>query len=165
MNASTELDAIDPEEIDRSTPDVGLLYQELILDHFKRPRNKGDLEGASHTAHLNNPVCGDEIFLQLAVDDDVIRDVRFSGRGCSISQASISIMTEMLKGRPVAEAGALIARFNDMMHGDPEAARDKQLGNLRALSGVAKFPVRIKCALLGFDALGEALGTEGLGGR
>ncbi len=157
--------AVPPADIDRSTPDLGSLYQELILDHFKRPRNKGELEGASHTAHLNNPVCGDEIYLQLAVEGDVIRDVRFSGRGCSISQASISMMTDMLKGKPVAEAAVLIARFNAMMHGDAEAARDKQLGNLRALSGVSKFPVRIKCALLGFDALGRALELEGLGGR
>jgi nitrogen fixation NifU-like protein len=152
-------------DIDRSTPDLGSLYQELILDHFKRPRNKGELPAASHTAHLNNPVCGDEIYLQLAVEDDVIRDVMFSGRGCSISQASISMMTDMLKGRSVEEAGTLIGRFNEMMHGDAEAARDKELGNLRALSGVAKFPVRIKCALLGFDALGRALELEGLGGR
>jgi nitrogen fixation NifU-like protein len=152
-------------DIDRSTPALGSLYQELILDHFKRPRNKGELEGASHTAHLNNPVCGDEIFLQLVVEDDVIREAKFSGRGCSISQASISMMTDMLKGKPVPEAAVLIGRFNAMMHGDPEAARDKELGNLRALSGVAKFPVRIKCALLGFDALGRALELEGLGGR
>jgi len=159
MNASNEAD------IDRSTPDLGSLYQELILDHFKRPRNKGELEGASHTAHMNNPVCGDEIFLQLAVEGEIIHDVRFSGRGCSISQASVSMMTDMLKGRPVADAATLIARFNAMMHGDPDAARDKQLGNLRALSGVSKFPVRIKCALLGFDALGNALELKGLGGR
>lgn len=172
MTASNELDAVRPSggarpaaDIDRSMPDLGSLYQELILDHFKRPRNKGELEGASHTAHLNNPVCGDEIYLQLAVDGDVIRDARFSGRGCSISQASISMMTEMLKEKPLSEAGALITRFNQMMHGDPEAARDGKLGNLRALSGVAKFPVRIKCALLGFDALGRALELEGLGGR
>ena len=178
MNAESELDMPRPESagdagearpapanIDRSAPDLGSLYQELILDHFKRPRNKGELPDASHTAHLNNPVCGDEIYLQLAVADDVIRDVMFSGRGCSISQASISMMTDMLKGRSVEEAEGLIRRFNEMMHGDAEAARDKELGNLRALSGVAKFPVRIKCALLGFDALGRALELEGLGGR
>lgn len=149
--------------VDRSTPPLTALYQELILDHFKSPRNKGELEDATHDAHLHNPVCGDEVHLKVRLEDDRIADVRFTGQGCSISQASVSMMTDLVKGRSVGEAGALTERFAAMMHGDAEAARAKELGNARALSGVAKFPVRVKCALLGWEALGEALGTQTVG--
>lgn len=151
--------------IDRSTPPLTALYQELILDHFKSPRNKGELEGATHDAHLHNPVCGDEVHLKVRLEQDRIAEVRFTGQGCSISQASISMMTDLVKGKSVSEAGAITDRFAEMMHGDEEAAKAKELGNARALSGVAKFPVRIKCALLGWEALGEALGTGKIGKR
>lgn len=144
-------------EVDRSTPALGALYQELILDHYKSPRNKGALEGATASAHLNNPTCGDEIFLQLIVEDGRIAEVRFSGQGCSISQASASMMTQRLKGKTVEEAHALTGRFTEMLHGDAEAARDRALGDLRALAGVSKFPVRVRCAMLGWNALQEAL--------
>ncbi len=143
--------------IDRSTPQLGSLYQELILDHYKRPRNRGTLEGANAEAHLNNPTCGDEIRLQLRIEDDQITDVKFVGDGCSISQSSVSMMTQRLKGKSVEEAHALARRFTEMMHGDAEAARDKSLGDLRVLAGVSKFPVRVKCALLAWNALEEAL--------
>lgn len=143
--------------IDRSLPPLTSLFQELILDHYKRPRNKGEMADATRRVHMNNPTCGDEVWLQLRLDDDTIEDVRFIGEGCSISQASISMMTQLLKGRTRDEATALVQRFKDLMHGDPDAARDKVLGDLRALAGVAKFPVRVKCALLGFNALEEAL--------
>lgn len=149
--------------IDRSTPPLTALYQELILDHFKSPRNKGELEGATHDAHLHNPVCGDEVHLKVRLDGDRIADLRFMGQGCSISQASVSMMTDLVKGKTVDEAGALTSRFSAMMHGDEEAAKAKELGNARALSGVARFPVRIKCALLGWEALGEALGRPRVG--
>lgn len=142
---------------DRSTPQLGSLYQELILDHYKRPRNRGELERANAQAHLNNPTCGDEIRLQLRVEEDRIADAKFLGDGCSISQSSVSMMTQLVKGKTVAEAEALARRFTEMMHGDAEAARDRALGELRALAGVSRFPVRIKCALLGWNALGEAL--------
>lgn len=133
------------------------LYQELILDHYRHPRNKGELEDRSVEVHMANPVCGDEIRLQLRVEDGRIADARFVGQGCSISQASVSMMTGLLRDKEVAEALALARRFTEMMHGDADAARDPSLGDLRALQGVSKFPVRIKCALLGFDALQEAL--------
>lgn len=136
------------------------LYKELILDHYRHPRNKGELEDRSVEVHMANPVCGDEIRLQLRVEDDEITDARFVGQGCSISQASVSMMTNLLKGTEVTEALGLARRFTELMHGDEEAARDSSLGDLRALQGVSKFPVRIKCALLGFDALQEAL-TQG----
>ena len=145
--------------MDTSPPEPKLtaLYQELILDHYRRPRNKGTLAQATHAVSLNNPLCGDEIDLQLRVDGDVIKDVGFVGRGCSISQASASMMTQLLKDRTVPQALALADRMTAMMHGDEAAARDKSLGELRALAGVAKFPVRIKCALLPWNALTDAV--------
>jgi nitrogen fixation NifU-like protein len=139
------------------TPQLSSLYQQLILEHYKSPRNKGELEDPTVDVHMANPVCGDEIRLQLSLDGDRIRSAKFLGQGCSISQAAISIMTTLLQGRSLDEAQALADRFTQVMHGDAEAARDKALGDLRALQGVSKFPVRVKCALLGFDALREAL--------
>ena len=142
---------------DRSTPPLDSLFQELILDHYKNPRNKGELVDADVTVHMRNPTCGDEVRLQLRLNDGVIQEARFIGEGCSISQASISMMTQLVKGKSVHDALDIAHRFTRMMHGDAEAARDRQLGDLRSLKGVSKFPVRVKCALLGFDALEEAL--------
>ncbi len=139
------------------TPKLNSLYQQLILEHYRSPRNKGELEDGTVEVHLNNPVCGDEIRLQLRIEDDHIADAKFVGQGCSISQAAVSMMTSLLKGASLAEADGVAARFTDMMHGDEDAAKDKSLGDLRALAGVSKFPVRIKCALLGFEALQKAL--------
>lgn len=139
-------------------PDLGSLYQEVILDHYRKPRNRGELPHADREIHMRNPTCGDEIRLQLRMGDDGrIEEARFTGEGCSISQASVSMMTQLVKGATPEEATAIAARFTRMMHGDVEAARDRSLGDLRALAGVAKFPVRVKCALLGFDALTKAL--------
>jgi nitrogen fixation protein NifU and related proteins len=143
--------------IDRSTPPLSSLFQELILEHYRKPRNKGRLEAPDAEVHMNNPTCGDEVHLQLMLRDGVVADVRFVGDGCSISQASISMMTQLVKGKTPAEARALADRFTALMHGDEAAARDRALGDLRALAGVAKFPVRVKCALLGWNALEEAL--------
>jgi nitrogen fixation NifU-like protein len=139
------------------SPDGALadLYQEMILDHYRRPRNKGTLEPHTHRVGLTNPSCGDELELDLLLDGETIADVRFSGRGCSISQASASMMTQLIKGKTVAQARQLASRFNEMMHGSAEAAADHALGEARALAGVAKFPVRVKCALLGWSALEE----------
>ncbi len=149
-------------------PDVQLnsLYQQLILEHYKKPRNRGLLEDRTVEVHMRNPACGDEIKLQLKIEGEVIRDLRFLGEGCSISQASVSMMTTMLKDRSIEEAIGLARRFTQMMHGDPDAAGDRSLKDLRALEGVSKFPIRVKCALLGFDALQEAVrqtrsGSEG----
>lgn len=139
------------------TPQLSSLYQQLILEHYKKPRNKGDLEDHTVEVHMNNPVCGDEIKLQLQIEGGTIRHAKFVGQGCSISQASVSIMTTLLEGRSLGDAESLADRFTQVMHGDADAARDRALGDLRALQGVSKFPVRVKCALLGFDALREAL--------
>lgn len=144
-------------------PDVQLssLYQQLILEHYKKPRNRGEIEGESIEVHMRNPSCGDEIKLQLHIEGDVIRDVKFLGEGCSISQASASMMTGMLIDRPVDDALGLASRFTDLMRGDEGAAKDRSLGDLRALQGVSKFPIRTKCALLAFDALQEAVKRSG----
>jgi nitrogen fixation NifU-like protein len=132
------------------------LYQELILRHYRNPRNRGVLAEAGAVIALNNPLCGDEVTLQLRIEGEAIVGVRFTGHGCSISQASASMMTEQLEGKTLAEARALAARFRQLIHGDPEAAQDKGLGDLRALAGVAKFPMRVKCAMLAWNALDEA---------
>ncbi|MGH7556771.1 MAG: Fe-S cluster assembly sulfur transfer protein SufU, partial [Gemmatimonadota bacterium] len=133
------------------------IFRELILDHYRRPKNKGALAEPTVTVAMRNPFCGDEIELMLEIEDDRVSEVRFKGQGCSISQASTSMMTEALAGRSLDDALALERRFLDLMHGDEEAARDRELGDLRALQGVAKLPVRIKCALLGWNALDEAI--------
>jgi len=140
-------------------PDANLsaLYQEMILDHYRRPRNKGTLPDADASIPMKNPLCGDEVTLELVFDGDVIRDVKFHGQGCSISQASASMMTELVKGKPVADAERLRERFRAMVMGDAEAAADATLGKIRALSGVAKYPARVKCALLGWNALEQGI--------
>ncbi len=139
------------------TPQLDSLYQQLILEHYRNPRNKGDMPDSSVEIHMRNPSCGDEIKLQLKLDGDRIEEVAFTGQGCSISQASVSMMSQILTGASVNDAAELARRFTRLMHGDEEVARDRSLGDLRALQGVSRFPVRVKCALLGFDALQEAL--------
>lgn len=146
----------------RTEAQLAAIYQELILDHYRRPRNKGALEAADAVAERRNPLCGDEIVLQLAFDGDVVREARFTGRGCSISQASASMLTQAVRGRTRAEADALLRRFTALVHGQEGPAgadpgRDETLGELRALQGVARFPARIRCATLAWSALDEAL--------
>jgi nitrogen fixation NifU-like protein len=136
---------------------VGALYQEMILDHYRRPRNKGTLEKPDASVEMKNPLCGDEITLQVAFNGDGVGDLRFSGRGCSISQASASMMTQLVKGKSAEEINAIRKQFRDLMLGTTSVADDSQLGSLRALSGVARFPARIKCALLAWNALESAL--------
>lgn len=142
--------------IDRSTPALGDLFQDIILEHYKRPRNRGALDNATVDVHMNNPTCGDEVRLFLEVEDGVVRDVSFEGEGCSISLSSISMMTQILKDRPVEDGLRLAERFKEMMRGDADAARDKELRDARALAGVSRFPTRVKCALLGWNAFEEA---------
>jgi nitrogen fixation NifU-like protein len=132
------------------------LYQELILQHYRHPRNRGSIEAPNVEISMKNPVCGDEITLQLAVEDGIVTTARFTGQGCSISQASASMMTQQIEGKSIEEGHSLARLFTRLMHGDAEAAKDRSLGDLRALAGVAKFPVRIKCALLAWNALDEA---------
>ena len=145
---------------DRSAQ-IGALYQELILDHYRRPRNKGEVANADETVLIKNPLCGDEISVQVRYEGDSIADVGFSGRGCSISQASASMMTQLVKGKSIDDIDTLRARFREMVMGDKSAADDGTLGSLRALSGVARFPARVKCALLAWSALESAMARRG----
>jgi nitrogen fixation NifU-like protein len=129
----------------------------MILDHYRRPRNKGTLENADARVEMRNPLCGDEITLQVAFKDGGVADLRFSGRGCSISQASASMMTQLVKGKKTGDIDALRKRFRELMLGDQSAVGEENLGSLRALSGVARFPARVKCALLAWNALESAM--------
>jgi len=142
-------------------PKLDSLYQQLILEHYKSPRNRGEMENAQAEVHMRNPTCGDEIKLQLRVEDGRIAQVAHTGQGCSISQAAVSMMSQKLTDASVEDAVDVARRFTALMHGDESVARDRSLGDLRALAGVSKFPVRVKCALLGFDALQEALKQVG----
>ena len=134
---------------------LAAIYQELLLDHYRRPRNKGALDGADATVGRKNPLCGDELTLALALDGDVVRDARFLGRGCSISQASASMLTEAVRGKSRAEVAELLARFTAFVHG--RADGEGLPGDLRAFGGVSRFPARIRCATLAWSALAEGL--------
>ncbi|HXF82134.1 MAG TPA: SUF system NifU family Fe-S cluster assembly protein [bacterium] len=131
------------------------LYRELILEHYAHPRNRGELPDPDIKVEGANPLCGDELSIHVKLDGDRIADVRFVGRGCSISQASASMMTEQIKGKTLAEARALSARFKAMMQG--EAVTAEELGDLVALQGVRKFPVRVKCATLSWITLEQGI--------
>ncbi len=137
--------------------ELSALYQEMILDHYRKPRNKGTMENADRSVAMRNPLCGDEVDLQVAFSNDQIADLKFTGRGCSISQASASMMTQVLKGKSREEAEALRKKFRDMVMGDQSLAADTSLGSLRSLVGVSKFPARVRCALLAWNALEEAM--------
>jgi nitrogen fixation NifU-like protein len=136
---------------------LSALYQELILDHYRRPRNRGTLAEPTGSASLRNPLCGDEVDVHVAVQDGKVADVKFGGRGCSISQASASMMTELVKGRTPDEVHALGERFAEMIRGNAEAAKDQELGQARALSGVSRFPTRVRCALIAWEAMERAV--------
>jgi nitrogen fixation NifU-like protein len=139
--------------------DLADLYQEVILDHNRRPRNFHALRDASHSAEGYNPLCGDRLTLYVRLEGDTIADVSFEGAGCAISKASASMMTDVLKGRSVAEANALFDRFHRMVTTPPgEAVED--MGKLSALAGVREFPVRVKCASLAWHTLKAALNRE-----
>jgi nitrogen fixation NifU-like protein len=134
------------------------LYQEVILDHNRKPRNFRKLAGANRTARGHNPLCGDQITLYLMLEEGVIADVAFEGLGCAISKASASLMTAAVKGKSVAEAAALFEDFHEMVTGAPGAPIDAgRLGKLAAFSGVSEFPARVKCATLAWHTLKGAL--------
>jgi nitrogen fixation protein NifU and related proteins len=136
------------------------LYKEVILDHYKSPRNKRALDDATVSLHRTNPLCGDEITIHARVDDGKVAAIAFEGQGCSISQASASMLTEAVDGKGIDAAAALAAQFRSMMEGriDPD---EDEFGDLVALKGVVKYPVRIKCAVLGWDVLQDALAEAG----
>jgi nitrogen fixation NifU-like protein len=136
------------------------LYKEVILDHYRAPRNKGRLDPHDVALERNNPLCGDEIELFLRFDGETVEGVAFEGKGCSISQASTSMMTEKVRGLSAKEAGELAESIKRMMAGEEDGDADA-LGDLVSLKGVVKYPVRIKCALLGWNTLLEGLAEGG----
>ena len=145
-------------------PGLEDLYREIILDHYRTPRNRGELPPPAAHAVGHNPLCGDEIDVYLQVEDGIVTDVKVGGQGCSISQSSASMMSQAVKGHSVAEVRALVRRFKGMMsieeespEGEQVAGDEIKLGDLEALQGVVKFPVRIKCATLAWNTLIEAL--------
>lgn len=132
------------------------LYQELILDHNKRPRNRGAIDNCAHHALGHNPLCGDRIDLYVELDGDVIREIRFDGCGCAISTASASLMTEAVKGRTLAEAQVMFEQFLGLVMDEGDADGD-ELGKLRAFANVGRYPARVKCATLAWHTLQAAL--------
>jgi len=136
------------------------IYKEVILDHYKNPRNKRDLPGAQHTCSRNNPLCGDEIAVSVNLADGRVAEVTFQGAGCSISQSSASMMTEAVTGGSVEDALGMAADFRGMMAGEVEPDEDR-FGDLVALKGVVQYPIRIKCAVLAWDVLQEVLSGDG----
>lgn len=133
------------------------LYREIILDHYQNPRNRGELGQPSVRIHGHNPLCGDEIDVMVVMNGDEVADIAFTGRGCSISQASASMMTESVKGRESSDVESLVAGFRDMMVGSGSIDALENNEELEALQGVKRYPVRVKCAMLPWNALREAL--------
>ena len=145
------------------TAELRELYQETILDHSRKPRNFGALPAANRRAEGYNPLCGDRAKVALALEGDVIKDVRFDGAGCSIFTASASMMTESVKGKTRPQVEALFGRFHELITGDPSQARQRavpELGTLTVFAGVCEFPVRVKCAALAWHTLKAALAGE-----
>lgn len=141
------------------------LYQEVILDHGRTPRNFGAPSGANHHANGHNPLCGDRVTVHLKLKDDKVEDVGFEGSGCAISMASTSLMTEVLKGKTVAEAHALFHRFHDLLTGSNDSEGDAAVDaddfeRLMVLAGVREYPMRVKCATLGWHTMEAAIGNE-----
>ncbi len=134
------------------------LYRQVIMDHYKNPRNKGKFEEGAITVDLNNPTCGDKITLQLKVNNGVVEDARYTGDGCSISMSSASMMTAAVKGKTLEEAKEMTARFSQLMLGEDVQFDDYE--DIEALSGVNKFPARIKCATLSWNALRKVIDEE-----
>ncbi len=135
------------------------LYRRVIMDHYKNPRNRGDIEDGTVTVDLNNPTCGDRISLQLQLANGIVQQARFKGEGCSISIASASMMTDAVKGKTFEDAIALAEKFSSLMKGEDVVFDDYE--DLEALSGVNKFPARIKCATLAWNALRKGMEQGG----
>lgn len=134
------------------------LYRQVIMDHYKNPRNRGTLDQESVTVDMNNPTCGDRIQLQMDIQDGVVKDAKFQGEGCSISMSSASMMTQAIKGMKVEEALRMSEDFSKMMLG--EEIDSEEMGDIEALQGVSKFPARIKCATLAWKAMEKGVHDE-----
>jgi nitrogen fixation protein NifU and related proteins len=136
------------------------LYRQVIMDHYKNPRNRGVLEDGNLTINMNNPTCGDRIQLTMNVVDGIVTNAKFEGEGCSISMSSASMMTQAIKGKNIEDAIKLSGVFSNMMQGK-EYDEDLDLGDIEALQGVSKFPARIKCATLAWKAMEKGLKEDG----
>ena len=136
------------------------LYRQVIMDHYKNPRNRGEFEGDTLTVNMNNPTCGDRIQLQMQIEDGKVKDAKFVGEGCSISMASASMMTQTIKGKSVEDATALSSIFSNMIQGKDYDDETFDLGDIEALSGVSKFPARIKCATLAWKAMEKGINEQ-----
>ena len=141
--------------------DLQDLYQELILDHGRRPRNFRALDGATRSAEGYNPLCGDKVKIYVKMDGDIVKDISFEGAGCAISTASASIMTETLKGKTRAEAEELFQTFHNLVTGRQAQLDAPELGKLSVFSGVSEFPIRVKCATLSWHTMRAAMNGEG----
>ena len=135
------------------------LYQEIILDHSKNPKNFGVLDRYTCTAEGNNPMCGDQLTVYVNVKDNIVSDVSYRARGCAISVASASIMSQMIKGKTLEEVNILFDKFHRLCMGE-DIEEDEDTETLQALSGVSKFPTRVKCATMSWHAVKEAIGVE-----
>jgi nitrogen fixation NifU-like protein len=142
-----------------SSNNLDMLYRRVIMDHYKKPRNRGVLEESNLTVNMNNPTCGDRIQITMKVEDGIVTDVKYEGEGCSISMSSASMMTQAIKGKKVEDALKLAEIFSNMMQGK-EYDEDLDLGDIEALQGVAKFPARIKCATLAWKAMEKGLNQD-----
>jgi nitrogen fixation protein NifU and related proteins len=144
-----------------SFDNLDTLYRQVIMDHYKNPRNKGQLSGDDHlTIDMNNPTCGDRIHLQLNVIDGIVKDAKFDGEGCSISMSSASMMTQAVKGKTVEEALKLSEYFSEMIQGKDADENGLEIGDIQALQGVSKFPARIKCATLAWKAMEKGVDKQ-----
>lgn len=139
------------------------LYQQVILDHNKKPRNFRKLEAANHTAEGYNPLCGDQLTVYLQLENETVKDISFEGSGCAISKAAASMMTQAVKGKTKQEAESLFSEFHQMVKGElDEENTSNQLGNLKIFAGVRDFPVRVKCATLSWHTMHAALNNQEL---
>ncbi|UOQ48171.1 SUF system NifU family Fe-S cluster assembly protein [Gracilibacillus caseinilyticus] len=143
-----------------SFDNLDTLYRQVIMDHYKNPRNRGTLEQESVTIDMNNPTCGDRIELHLQIEDDIVTDAKFEGEGCSISMSSASMMTQAIKGKKKEDALKMSTIFSKMMLGEDVEDVEFDLGDIEALQGVTKFPARIKCATLAWKAMEKAVDAD-----
>ena len=148
--------AVSNDEYRKQEAQLDELYRDIILDHYRNPRHRGHLPAPTATKEGYNPLCGDEVTIEITVRDGVIEDVAYVGSGCSISQSSASMMTEAIQGKRLADVKHLIGTFTSVMRGSDDFDPD-ELGDLEALTGVRKFPVRVKCATLAWHTLNDAM--------
>ncbi|WP_099159993.1 Fe-S cluster assembly sulfur transfer protein SufU [Virgibacillus ndiopensis] len=143
-----------------SFSNLDTLYRQVIMDHYKNPRNRGSVDGDALTVDMNNPTCGDRIQLQMKVEDGFVTDAKFDGEGCSISMSSASMMTQAIKGKQIDDALNMSTMFSKMMLGEDVDTDELDFGDIAALQGVSQFPARIKCATLAWKALEKGVKEE-----